>query len=142
MGEAEKFVFEPAFNRSVKIRSRDLRITSDAGLLLLREVQFHGSLRIQPARPGSQVDSRLRTTRMGCALVRRCVHRNGSSPGRRCRNAEKADTRERSRPAWHLGGRWMVLAIELDLHCPNLECTDENDWNVRDRALLRLRRCM
>jgi hypothetical protein len=37
MSEAGSFVFEPTFNRAVKIRSRDLRITSDAGLLLLRE---------------------------------------------------------------------------------------------------------
>src|SRR2546426_4323562 len=37
MGEAERFVFEPTFNRAVKVQSRDLRLTSDAGFLLLRE---------------------------------------------------------------------------------------------------------
>ena len=38
MSEDRGFSFEPTFNRAVKIRSRDLRVTSDAGLLLLREV--------------------------------------------------------------------------------------------------------
>lgn len=37
MSEARRFVFEPTFNRSVKVQSRDLRLTSDAGFLLLRE---------------------------------------------------------------------------------------------------------
>lgn len=37
MGEAKKPFFEPDFNRAIKVQSRDDRITSDAGLLLLRE---------------------------------------------------------------------------------------------------------
>ena len=37
MGEAQLLLFEPTFNRSVKVRSRDDRLTSDAGALLLRE---------------------------------------------------------------------------------------------------------
>jgi len=38
MSEAGPVVFELSFNRSVKVRSRDERLTSNAGLLLLREV--------------------------------------------------------------------------------------------------------
>ena len=37
MSEAGTIDFEPTFNRSVKVRSRDDRITSNAGALLLRE---------------------------------------------------------------------------------------------------------
>ena len=37
MSEAAQPLFEPSFNRAVKIRSRDHRLTSDAGVLLLRE---------------------------------------------------------------------------------------------------------
>ena len=40
MGEAQNsqpWLFEPEFNRAVKVCSTDERITSDAGLLLLRE---------------------------------------------------------------------------------------------------------
>jgi hypothetical protein len=37
MSEAETIDFEPTFNRSIKVRSRDDRITSNAGVLLLRE---------------------------------------------------------------------------------------------------------
>lgn len=37
MSEEKSILFEPAFNRAVKVRSRDLCVTSDAGLLLLRE---------------------------------------------------------------------------------------------------------
>ncbi len=37
MGEAQNWLFEPDFNRSVKVCTSDERITSDAGLLLLRE---------------------------------------------------------------------------------------------------------
>lgn len=37
MGEEKSCLFEATFNRAVKIRSRDDRITSDAGVLLLRE---------------------------------------------------------------------------------------------------------
>ena len=38
MGERPERLFEPTFNRSIKIRQADSRITSDAGTLLLREV--------------------------------------------------------------------------------------------------------
>jgi hypothetical protein len=37
VGEAGPVFFEPSFNRAVKVRSRDERITSDAGVLLVRE---------------------------------------------------------------------------------------------------------
>lgn len=38
MGEAHGCLFEPTFNRSIKLRQADPRITSDAGSILLREV--------------------------------------------------------------------------------------------------------
>jgi hypothetical protein len=38
MSEAKAVFFEPTFNRAVKVRSRDERLTSNAGALLLREV--------------------------------------------------------------------------------------------------------
>jgi len=37
MGEAQPWLFEPSFNRAVKVRASDERITSDGGFLLLRE---------------------------------------------------------------------------------------------------------
>ena len=37
MGERHGWLFEPSFNRSIKLRQADPRITSDAGFLLLRE---------------------------------------------------------------------------------------------------------
>lgn len=37
MGEGQAWLFEPQFNRTVKIRDTDERLTSDAGVLLLRE---------------------------------------------------------------------------------------------------------
>ena len=40
MGEAQNhqpWLFEPEFNRAIKVQTTDERITSDAGLLLLRE---------------------------------------------------------------------------------------------------------
>jgi hypothetical protein len=37
MGEARKWLFEPTFNRAVKVCASDDRITSDGGLVLLRE---------------------------------------------------------------------------------------------------------
>ena len=37
MGEVQAWLFEPQFNRAVKVRDTDERITSDAGVLLLRE---------------------------------------------------------------------------------------------------------
>jgi hypothetical protein len=38
MGESYGCLFEPTFNRSIKLRQADPRITSDAGAILLREV--------------------------------------------------------------------------------------------------------
>ena len=37
MGEAQDWLFEPEFNRSIKVSAMDERITSNAGFLLLRE---------------------------------------------------------------------------------------------------------
>jgi hypothetical protein len=37
MGEAQVNLFEPDFNRSIKVKSTDERLTSNAGVLLLRE---------------------------------------------------------------------------------------------------------
>ena len=37
MGEAQDGLFEPTFNRAIKVRRNDQRLTSDAGVLLLRE---------------------------------------------------------------------------------------------------------
>ena len=37
MGERQHFVFEPSFNRSVKVEITGDELTSDAGVLLLRE---------------------------------------------------------------------------------------------------------
>ena len=37
MGEGQEWLFEPTFNRSIKVRQKDQRLTSDAGVLLLRE---------------------------------------------------------------------------------------------------------
>jgi len=37
MGEQQGDLFAPSFNRSVKVPATDDRITSDAGLILLRE---------------------------------------------------------------------------------------------------------
>src|SRR4051794_10137819 len=37
MGEGQAWLFEPQFNRAVKVRDTDERLTSDAGVLLLRE---------------------------------------------------------------------------------------------------------
>ena len=44
MGEAHGWLFELTFNRSVKLRQADPRITSDAGALLLREVDHRLAL--------------------------------------------------------------------------------------------------
>ena len=37
MGEEKTPFFEPSFNRAVKVRSREERLTSDAGVILVRE---------------------------------------------------------------------------------------------------------
>ena len=41
MGERQGWVFAPMFNRSIKLRQADPRITSDAGALLLREIDHN-----------------------------------------------------------------------------------------------------
>src|ERR1035437_1629104 len=38
MGESRGWLFEPTFNRSIKLRQADPRISPNAGTLLLREV--------------------------------------------------------------------------------------------------------
>ena len=37
MGESQAWLFEPTFNRSVKVESKDEQITTDGGAILLRE---------------------------------------------------------------------------------------------------------
>lgn len=44
MSEAQRYLFEPTFNRAVKVRRGDERITSDGGVLLLREADHRLSL--------------------------------------------------------------------------------------------------
>jgi len=44
MGAGQGWLFEPTFNRSIKLRRADERITSDAGTLLLREADHRLSL--------------------------------------------------------------------------------------------------
>ena len=44
MGEGEKPLFEPSFNRAVKVHGGQDRLTSDAGTLLLREADHRLSL--------------------------------------------------------------------------------------------------
>jgi hypothetical protein len=44
MGENEKLLFEPTFNRAVKVRGGQDRLTSDAGMLLLREADHRLAL--------------------------------------------------------------------------------------------------
>jgi hypothetical protein len=56
VGEAQNWLFEPEFNRAVKILTTDERITSDAGLLLLREADHRLGLTEQLA--GQLIDPR------------------------------------------------------------------------------------
>jgi hypothetical protein len=56
MGERHGWLFEPSYNRSIKIRQADPRITSDAGALLLREVDHRLGLTADLA--GSLYDPR------------------------------------------------------------------------------------
>ncbi len=39
MGEGQCNIFEPTFNRSFKVQTTDARLTSDAGVVLLREAE-------------------------------------------------------------------------------------------------------
>ena len=41
MSEGQEYLFEPSFNRAVKVRVADDRLTSDAGTILLREIDHH-----------------------------------------------------------------------------------------------------
>jgi hypothetical protein len=56
MGESQGWLFEPSFNRSVKVLASDERITSDAGLVLFREADER--LGITEALAGRLVDPR------------------------------------------------------------------------------------
>ena len=56
MGEARKWLFEPSFNRAIKVRQRDQRLTSDAGVLLLREADHR--LGLIESLAGRMVDPR------------------------------------------------------------------------------------
>lgn len=61
MGESREFLFEPSFNRSVKVQATDDRITSDGGFLLLREADHqlgileHLANQLQDPREPAQV---------------------------------------------------------------------------------------
>jgi hypothetical protein len=44
MGEAQEWLFEPTFNRAIKVRQADSRVTSNAGALPLREVDHRLAL--------------------------------------------------------------------------------------------------
>ena len=37
MGEQQNSIFEPEFNRSIKVQGTDQRLTSNAGVILLRD---------------------------------------------------------------------------------------------------------
>ncbi len=56
MGESQNNLFEPEFNRSIKVQSTDHRLTSTAGVLLLREAE--SKLGIIDAAAGSMRDPR------------------------------------------------------------------------------------
>jgi hypothetical protein len=51
MGEGHGWLFEPTFNRSIKLRQADPRITSNAGTLLLREADHRLGLTADLAAP-------------------------------------------------------------------------------------------
>ena len=44
MGEGQGWLWEPSFNRSIKVRKGDERLSGDAGLLLFRESDHRLSL--------------------------------------------------------------------------------------------------
>jgi hypothetical protein len=56
MGEGQKVFFEPEFNRSIKVCLKDDRLTSDAGVLLLREADHR--LGLIESLAGAMVDPR------------------------------------------------------------------------------------
>ena len=59
MGEAQGNLFEPDFNRSIKVESTDERLTSNAGVLLLREADH----RLQVIQTITEVNARSETPR-------------------------------------------------------------------------------
>jgi Transposase DDE domain group 1 len=66
MGERKKLLFEPSFNRAVKVRGGQDRLTSDAGILLLREADHRLDLTRSLA---AQLHDRRRPDRVRYALV-------------------------------------------------------------------------
>jgi len=50
MGEGQGWLWEPSFNRSIKVRKADERLTGDVGLLLIREADHRLSLTADLAR--------------------------------------------------------------------------------------------
>lgn len=66
MGEVRNWLFEPDFNRAVKVNATDERLTSDAGLLLLREADHRLGLTEHLA---SQLDDPRRQDRIRYQLV-------------------------------------------------------------------------
>lgn len=68
MGEAQGNLFEPEFNRAVKVQSTDQRLTSDAGVVLLREADHRlgllGSIAKNIADPRDQVYIRYSVTEL------------------------------------------------------------------------------
>lgn len=50
MGEGQGWFWEPTFNRSIKVRKSDVRLSNDAGLLLIREADHRLSLTADLAR--------------------------------------------------------------------------------------------
>lgn len=74
MDESQKWLFEPTFNRSVKVQVKDDRITSDAGVLLLREADHRLGLMESLA---DQISDPRRADRIRytiCELVRERVY--------------------------------------------------------------------
>ena len=60
MSETQKPFFEPTFNRAIKVRKKDLHITSDTGAILLREADHR--LGITAALADQMDDPRLQTS--------------------------------------------------------------------------------
>jgi len=102
MGEHQGNLFEPQFNRSVKVQSTDHRILSNAGVILLREAEHRRGLfdaiakdirdPRRPDRDRYRIDELIRdeekgsglfTARLGVAKLCGCPVRN--APTRRMR---------------------------------------------------------
>ncbi len=88
MGEAQVTLFEPEFNRSIKVQTSDQRITSHAGAILLREldhqlglVESLGEQLTDPRNP-----DKIRYTKMTSTAshtIRRCGWQRGIDPGKK-----------------------------------------------------------